>query len=429
MKHKIERTKLDNGLTILTCSISHLQTVTLSFLIKKGSRHEPAELNGITHFIEHLVFKGTKNKNMKQIATELDLLGGDFNAYTSYENLTFLIRTIKNYWKQAFELLAEIITQPTFDKTNIELEKDVINEEIQMMEDNPESLLGELVQSSIFPNHSLGRPITGSKKTIKNFTSEILKNYHACLLKPENLIIAAAGNIKHDELVNFVIEKLKINPSTETKIPVEQNPKMHFPFLVKNRRELNQVHLAFTFPWIKASDPRYHTSIILEKLLGDTYSSRLWQKIREEKGLVYSLGLDVTSFLDCGYLCLTMATAPSNIEKLIKITFQEIKKLKENPFSKAELDIFKRQAEISILLATEDSVGLLENMLNSELIHNKQISTQELISSIKKVTPYHIQELANEFFLSNRAGLICLGKVDKDTLSSLYLDAIESLKS
>jgi predicted Zn-dependent peptidase len=189
------------------------------------------------------------------------------------------------------------------------------------------------------------------------------------------------------------------------------------------------VHLAFTFPWIKASDPRYHTSIILEKLLGDTYSSRLWQKIREEKGLVYSLGLDVTSFLDCGYLCLTMATAPSNIEKLIKITFQEIKKLKENPFSKAELDIFKRQAEISILLATEDSVGLLENMLNSELIHNKQISTQELISSIKKVTPYHIQELANEFFLSNRAGLICLGKVDKDTLSSLYLDAIESLKS
>jgi len=428
MKHKIERTKLNNGLTILTCNISHLQTVTLSFLIKKGSRHEPAELNGITHFIEHLVFKGTRNKNMKQIATELDLLGGDFNAYTSYENLTFLIRTIKNYWKQAFELLAEIITQPTFDKVNIELEKEVINEEIQMIEDNPESLLCEIVQSSIFPNHSLGRPITGSEKTIKNFTPEILKNYHACLLKPENLIIAAAGNIKHDELVNFVIERLKINPSTGTKIPVEQNPKMHFPFLVKDRRELNQVHLAFTFPWIKASDPRYHISIILEKLLGDTYSSRLWQKIREEKGLVYSLGLDITSFLDCGYLCLTMATAPNNLEKLIKITFQEIRKLKENLFSKAELDIFKRQAEISILLATEDSVGLLENMLNSELIHNKQISTQELISSIKKVTPYHIQELANEFFLSNRAGLICLGKVDKDTLRSLYLDAIELLQ-
>ncbi len=416
MKQSIERTQLENGLIILTEEVPYLCTVTIGIFTRKGSRHEPISLNGVSHFIEHLVFRGSKNRSAKQIASELDQLGGNFDAFATQESLGFIIKTAKDSWKDAIELFADILMNPMFEPEAIELEKCVIVEEMKMVKDNPEELINELFHSAIFPNHPLGLPIEGTKKTVKSFSEKLLKSYHKNLFHPSNLIITAVGKINHDSFAKHASKLFKgynlyLENFRETK------PNMAFPIIIERRKSLKQAQMILGFPWVNATSQNRYAAYILENILGNNSSSRFWQRIREEKGLAYSIGLNAASFKDCGYLGLSVATDSSNLREVVKLATEEIRSIKTIGITRQELEVAKKQAEISILINLEDTYARTSNIAQSEMIFRRQISIEEILNGIKSVTKAQVQEIANKFFQADKATLVVLGNLSKSEIN------------
>lgn len=416
----VNTTTLANGAKVLTERMPGLRSATIGIWIRTGSRHEPANLNGICHFIEHAVFKGTGRRSAMDIAVESDRLGGHFDAYTTHEMTAFAMKIVDTQIEKAFDLIADMILAPRFDAEDLEREARVIIEEMKMVEDSPEEHLGEIFNLAYFPHHPLGRPIEGTPETVSSFTREVTQAFHAYAYAPENLVIAAAGNIEHNEIVNLAEkafasltshaanENHRLAASHEILLP----PAPAAPIVVEHKNELEQAQFLLASSWTSATHADRYAASLLASILGGGTSSRLWQSIREERGLAYSVGASASAYKDAGVFYIYAGTSPDTLDEVLDLSLHELNRIKRETVDADELRLVKDQSISSILLGLESSSARASSLARQEIIHGAHITPDEIIKRIEAVTPEDITRLAHEHFQIDKLALGALGNLN-----------------
>ena len=413
MIDEVRSTRLPSGITVLTEHMPGLRSVTAGIWVRRGSRHESPELNGICHFIEHAVFKGTQGRTARDIAVESDRLGGHLDAFTTHEMTGFAIKVADTGLPAAFDLLADLLARPRFDQNDLEREQKVILEEMKMVEDTPDELLGELFNAAYFPGHPLGRPIEGTVATVTTFDHKTVSSFHAHEFSPSNLVVAAAGNVEHDALLELV-EKYLGNAATNGKPsrPTEHSPTPATPILIEQKKELEQAHVILAAPWPDARHEDRYAASLLASVVGGGTSSRLWQTIREERGLAYSVGAGGNTFSDVGVFTIYAGTSPEHLNEVVDLSLAEMRRAVNESVSESELQLVKDQALSSILLGLESSSARAGALARQEIIHGRRITPEEVIKKIEAVTPEDMQRVAQEYFTSDSLSLGALGNLN-----------------
>jgi predicted Zn-dependent peptidase len=415
MIDEVRLTRLPNGITVLTEHMPGLRSVTAGIWVRRGSRHETPELNGICHFIEHAVFKGTLRRTARDIAVESDRLGGNLDAFTTHEMTGFAIKVADKSLPEGLDLLADLLAHPRFDQNDLEREQKVILEEMKMVEDTPDELLGELFNAAYFPGHPLGRPIEGTEETISSFDHDTISSFHAREFSPANLVIAAAGNVEHERLVELVERCFADYTNNSETVPselVEQSPTAAAPILIEQKKELEQVHLVLAAPWPDAKDNDRYPASLLASVVGGGTSSRLWQTIREERGLAYSVGAGGSTFSDVGVFTIYAGTSPEHLDEVVDLSLAEMRRVVNESVPDEELKLAKDQALSSILLGLESSSARVSALARQEIIHGRRISPEEIIEKIETVNPQDLQRVARQYFTSESLALGALGNLN-----------------
>jgi predicted Zn-dependent peptidase len=413
MLDQIQTTRLANGLTILTEHMPGLRSVSLGIWVRRGSRHETPALNGICHFIEHALFKGSQRRSARQIATESDRLGGHLDAYTSHEITGFALKVVDTALSQAFDLLADMLANPRFDPDDLTREQGVIIEEMKMIGDTPDELLNELFHAAYFPGHSLGRPIEGTEQTVSSFDRAITAGFHSVAYSPRNLVVAAAGNVMHAQLAELAARTFgDSGNAADEDSAVAFAPEIAAPILIERKNELEQAHLIIASPWPSArSEDRYAASM-LGSVIGGGTSSRLWQSIREERGLAYSIGAGGNTYTDIGMFTIYAGTSPAHLDQVLDLSLQELRRAVHEPVGEAELQLAKEQAIASVLLSLESSSSRVGALARQEIIHGRRISPDEIIRRIEAVSPEDAQRVAQSCFTTPALALGALGNLN-----------------
>ena len=419
MKEDIKETRLENGPVVLTDRMPGVRSATLGFFYRFGSRNEPTELNGITHFIEHCVFKGSAKRSALDIAIAQDRLGGNLDAFTTHEETGFVMKVIDDRLDDAFDLLSDMLINPRFDDTDLRNEQQVIIEELKLNEDSPEDRLSDIFHTQFFPGHPLGMNIAGTADSVKSFDAERTRSFHASAFTPDNLIIVAAGNVEHDELVAKVQSaSFSLSRNGENKLKLAlSTPVPAAPVIVEQRDDLEQAHMMIAMPMMGGRDERRYAADLLGSILGGGSSSRLWQKVREERGLVYSIGAGAVMFRDCGVFSVSAAASPDHVEEITKIVVEELDSVVKGGIRDEELVLHKDQARAAILLSLEDSASRASALAQSELVHERQITVEETLAAIDAVTVDDVRQLASDHFRSDTIAFAVLGDLDGINIS------------
>ena len=412
MIDQVQITRLANGLTILTEHMPGLRSVSFGIWVRHGSRHETPVLNGICHFIEHSLFKGTQRRTAHQIAEESDRLGGHLDAYTTHEMIGFAMKVVDTEMARGFELLADMLLNPKFDEEDLAREQKVIIEEMKMIEDTPDELLTELFHAAYFPDHSLGRPIEGTEQTVSSFDHTTTASFHRQNFTPNNLVIAAAGNVKHNQLEDLVAQNFGISQNDSSVAVTSNSPNVAAPILIERKNELEQAHLIVAAPWPSAKSEDRYVASMLGTIIGGGTSSRLWQKIREERGLAYSIGAGGNTYTDVGMFTIYAGTSPAQMDQVLDLAVAEIRRIVREPVSETELQLAKEQSISSVLLSLESSSARVGALARQEIIHGRRISPDEIIASIELVTREDVQRLAQTCFTTAALALGALGNLN-----------------
>ena len=329
MPAEIRRRKLKNGLTILTEKMPDVRSVCIGIWLKKGSRDEAKRLNGISHFIEHLVFKGTENRSARDLALAMDSIGGQMDAFTSKEYTCFYAKVLDQHLPTTIDLLSDIVQRPLFDPTELERERRVVLEEIQMVDDSPEEVLYDLFSESFYPRHPLGRPIQGTAASVGGFSRRQLLNFFRNSYRPENMLVVAAGNLDHKDVTRCVSRAFSgLAPGNGTNGRLSK-PKPRGGVVTRVKKELAQLHLLVGLPVFPSDERGRYALHVFNALLGGTMSSRLFQKIREERGLAYSVYSAVNGFVDTGFLAVYAGTSPAQGKEVVRLVTHELADLRE----------------------------------------------------------------------------------------------------
>lgn len=422
MTENIQTTRFQNGLTVITDKMPDVRSATLGFFFNRGSRHEPTDLNGISHFIEHTVFKGTKRRSALEIAVEQDRLGGNLDAFTTHEETGFAIKVIDDRVEQAFDLIADMLRDPRFDENELKSERRVIIEEMKMVEDSPEEYLGDLFTEAFFSDHPLGLSISGTPKTVRKFTSDLTREYFDLIFQPANLVITAAGNVKHTQVVKLAEKFFSAGTKKQSKKFKKHKPDFAAPILVKKNRNLEQAHMIIATPFVSAVDKARYAADLLANIMGGGMSSRLWQKVREQRGLAYSVGSSAAMFRDCGFFSIFAATSPKQMGEVLDLSIEEMRLILKDGVTSEELELAKQQSVASILLGLEDSAARAAILAQCEMLHGRYITNAETLAAIQAVTVEEINALARKFFKTEKMAFVALGdlnglKVNRDRLA------------
>jgi predicted Zn-dependent peptidase len=413
MLDQVQSSRLGNGLIVLTERMPGLRSVTLGIWVRRGARHETPELNGICHFIEHAVFKGTRRRTALDLAIESDRLGGHLDAYTTHEMTGFTMKVADTGLVQAFDLLSDMLAAPRFEAEDLEREQQVIIEEMKMVEDTPDEYLGELFNAAFFPDHALGRPIEGTAQTVSSFNQGKTTAFHAREFAPRNLVIAAAGNISHEQLVELTARAFgesgaedgsSFKGTEEVKAPLAAAP-----ILIERKKELEQAHLIVAAPWPSARHEDRYAGSLLASVIGGSTSSRLWQSIREERGLAYSVGAGASAYSDTGVFTIYAGTSPAHLDEVLELSLGELRRAVRESVTEDELQLVKDQAISSILLGLESSSARAGALARQEIIHGRRITPDEIINHLAAVTPEDMQRVARASFTSEAMALAALG--------------------
>jgi predicted Zn-dependent peptidase len=415
----IKRAVLDNGLTVITEQMNQVRSASVGIWVRSGSRHERADFNGISHFIEHTLFKGTRNRTSREIAIESDAIGGHVDAFTSREVASYYVKVLDEHLPRAFDLLADLITGPLFTSEELDRERNVVIEEINMVEDTPDDLVHEVFIANFWPDHPLGRSILGTAATLSTFTHDLVSDHFQNVYTPSNLVVSAAGSLEHDSFVQMV-EKY-MGGMVDAKVDLASlPPSPASPRIVVNK-ELEQAHLLLgaRCPSMVSED-RYSTHV-LNVMLGGGMSSRLFQTIREEKGLAYAVFSGVNSYTDAGYLSVYAATSPEQITEVIKLTMQEFENLKNEEVSDAELQRAKDQLKVSLMLGLESTSSRMSNLARQEIFFGRQSTLDEILTHINAVTVADVKRIAADIFRENQFAITALGPLTNLKLDDLQL--------
>jgi predicted Zn-dependent peptidase len=410
-ERNLRRTVLPNGLIVLTERMDHLRSVAMGVWIKSGSRCEPAETNGISHFVEHMLFKGTRSRSAQLIAREMDAIGGNLDAFTGKETICFNVKSLSDHVPVAMDILADLVLNPVFAPPDIERERGVILEEIKIDEDNPDVLVQELFTQSFWKGHPLGWPILGTTETVGRLSQNQLFDYHGGRFHGGNMVFSAAGLLDHDEFVSSVAEKfspLSIGePLTELSAP-EPSARI----VLRNKKALEQVQICMGVPAPPITDENRYSALVLNTVLGGGMSSRLFQTIREERGMVYSIYSDLSPYRDTGTLCVYAGTSANKTLEVVNLVLAEFRSLKEIPLAEEELKRAKDQLKGNILLGLESSNSRMANLARQEMYFHKFFTVDELIAHIDDVDSAKVQAMAQRLFDPERIAVTLLGRLN-----------------
>src|SRR2546426_11399048 len=416
----IEREVLPNGLTIITEEMQHIRSVSIGIWVKTGSRHEEAAANGISHFVEHMVFKGTKTRTAEDIARQVDSIGGNMDAFTAKECVCFNVKVLDQHLPIALDVLTDLVLNPVFDTQDIARERGVILEEIKMDEDNPDYLVHEIFTQNFWKDHPLGKPILGTKDTVRKFEREPVLDFYKQRFAPGNLIICAAGSLKHAPFVELVAKHFEHMKPAKNGF-LSPQPKIVPRIIMRNKKALEQVQICIGVPSHPIAHERRHASYILNTLLGGGMSSRLFQNIRERQGLAYAIYSDLSPYRDTGCLCVYAGTSRESAGKVVQSIVSEFRKLKSDAVSGEELRRAKDQLKGSLMLSLESSTARMSNLARQEMYFDRFYTLDELIEKIESVTAEELQGLANEFFQTDSIAVTVLGNLNGLKLTREHL--------
>ena len=417
----IRREVLPNGLIIITEEMQHIRSVSIGVWIKTGSRDEDPQFNGISHFIEHMVFKGTHHRSAEDIARQVDSIGGNMDAFTAKECVCFNMKVLDEHVPIALDVLSDLVLHPTFAQNDIARERGVILEEIKMDEDNPDYLVHEIFTQNFWKDHPLGKPILGTKETVKKFERQTVLDTYTHRFAPGNIIVAAAGHLDHDQFVELVVKHFEHLKAAKNGFHSPE-PKIVPRIVLRNKKALEQVQLCIGVPAYPIAHEKRHAGYILNTLLGGGMSSRLFQNIRERQGLAYSIYSDLNPYRDTGCMAVYAGTSLASASKVVKAVVSEFHNLKTEPVPAEELRRSKDQLKGSLMLSLESSTARMSNLARQEMYFDHFQDLDELIEKIEAVTADDLQSLAQEFFKTESVAVTALGnlsglKISRDQLA------------
>ncbi len=406
----IVRDVLDNGLRVLTERMTHVRSISIGVWLTRGSRHETADRGGIAHFVEHMLFKGTASRSAEDIAQAIDSIGGQLDAFTAKEYASYYIKVLDEHLPLAIDILSDIVLNPAFSVDDIEREKKVVVEEIKMVEDTPDDLVHELFTQGFWENHPLGRPILGTRETVEAFDSDVLRDYFRKAYIAPNLIVAAVGNLEHARVRQLVEEKFgRLQASGD--VFDEQAPQVVPKILIRNK-ELEQSHVclgASSYP--QNHDDRY-ASYVLNTLLGGSMSSRLFQNVREKRGLAYAVFSGLSAYRDAGSFTIYAGCSNEAVGEVIDLVVEELRGVKQAPVPDAELQRAKDHLKGSLMLSLENTASRMSHLARQEIYFDRQFGLDETLLGIERVTTGDVQRVAADLFRNGSLAATVLGNVN-----------------
>lgn len=408
----IRKQVLTNGLTLLGESMPHVRSVTLGVWLKRGSRHEPAAVNGISHLLEHMVFKGTATRSARDIALAVESIGGQMDAFTSKEYTCFYLKVLDRHLEDALEILADIVRRPRFDPEELERERRVILEEIRMVEDTPDELVYDLFAEHVHPGNALGRSIQGTAHSVGRVDRATLSRYFRAAYRPENVILAAAGSLKHDRLAKLVERFFGSMERGRRQVRRLPRPRWRGG-IVKRAKALEQVHVVLGFKAYPRDVEHRFPVAVLNALLGGMMSSRLFQKIREERGLAYAVYSGVQSFLDSGYLTVYAATAAEQVGETVALTVGELRALRLAGPTPEEVANAKEHLKGSLMLSLESTSSRMTNLAQQQIYYGRSFELREILDGIERVDRDRVHGVCRDLFGGAAPALAVVGKIGR----------------
>ncbi len=394
MDEPIQLTRLPSGLTVVTERMDRVETVSIGAYVASGSRNESAEENGVSHFLEHMAFKGTTTRSAAEIAEEVEAVGGHINAYTAREQTAYYVKMLKEDTALGFDIIGDILTHSVFEPEELERERGVILQEIGQANDTPDDIIFDHFQTTAYPSQSLGRPVLGSENGIRNMARSVLTGYMRRNYTNNNVVVAATGKLRHEEILDLVQKHFGDLPG-DAPPPSELATYTGGEF--REERDLDQVHVVLGFPSVGYADPDYYPTVLLSTLLGGGMSSRLFQEIREKRGLVYSIYSFASPFKDGGLFGIYAGTGESEAAELMPVMLQELGKV-QGDISEKELNRARAQLKASLLMSQESTGSRCEQLARQIQTFNRVISTEETLARIDAVTDADIRRAAARHF-------------------------------
>jgi len=405
----IKKTILDNGIRVITERIPYASSVSIGIWVANGSRHERRESNGVAHFIEHLLFKGTERRSSLDIAREIDSVGGVLNAFTSREYVCYYAKVLDKFLPNAVDLLTDIFLHSTFDAEEIEKERRVVLQEINMMEDTPDDLIHDLFHQHFWKGHPLGMSILGDAESVTGLSRDSIVEYKEKMYRGDDIIVTAAGNLTHDELIVLLERHLHGvapgNGRSESALPVYERR------IELMEKDLEQIHVCLGLKGVQQSHPQRYDAFIMNTILGGSMSSRLFQEVREKSGLAYSVYSYIASHADAGSLVVYAGASPENSSQLLEIMLREIGRFKREPVPDLQLDGAREQLKGNLLLSLESSDNRMSRLAKNEIYFGMPMPLSEIMDGFDRVSSESIQKLAVEILDNSALTLVMLGRV------------------
>ncbi len=415
----IVREVFDSGLCLVTETMPHVRSVSVGAWLTRGSRHESQESGGIAHFVEHMLFKGTAKRSAEDIAQSIDSVGGHMDAFTAKEYAGYYFKVLDEHLPLAVDIVSDIVINPLFPDDEVEREKRVILEEIKMVEDTPDDLVHELFVQNFWEGHPLGKPILGVKESVEGLTRESLKDYFEGTYTAPNLVIAAAGNLEHESLRDLVGDLF-------SGVPVGGEPREDFlptvvPRIVTKTKDLEQAHICLGTVGYPQDHPDRYVGYVLNTVLGGSMSARLFQNVREKRGLAYAIFSGISAYRDAGSLMVYVGCGSETVDEVLDLVVTELRGMKQ-PVPEAELRRAKDHLKGSLMLSLENTSSRMSNLARQEIYFDHQFSMDDALKSIEAVTIDAVQRVAKDLFGRGALAVTVLGPQSDLDVSKQRLD-------
>jgi predicted Zn-dependent peptidase len=406
----IIRDVLPNGLRLLTERMPHVRSVSIGVWLARGSRHEPVEQSGIAHFVEHMLFKGTSTRSAEDIAQTIDSIGGQMDAFTAKEYASYYIKVLDEHLPLAVDVLSDIVMRPAFSAEDMEREKKVVLEEIKMVEDTPDDLVHELFTERFWQNHPLGRPILGTKETVESLSAEGIRRYFTTAYSAPNLIVSAVGNVEHEQVRDIVARAFADLPLVAD--PLTATPPRVVPQVLIRNKELEQSHVCLGTSGYQQDHEDRYSSYVLNTVLGGSMSSRLFQNVREKRGLAYAVFSGLSAYRDAGSVTIYAGCANTAVGELVDVVIAELRRMKDEPVPQSELRRAKDHLKGSLMLNLESTSSRMSHLARQEIYFERQFGLDETLEGVERVTTDDIQRVARDLFTNGALAATVLGAVN-----------------
>ncbi|MBI2461169.1 MAG: insulinase family protein [Candidatus Rokubacteria bacterium] len=419
MEGEYRKSVLPDGIRLVTERMPHVRSVAAGIWVETGSRHEPEGRSGVSHFIEHLVFKGTETRTAEEIARAVDSVGGQMDAFTSKEHTCFYVNVLDQHVPLAVDLLADILLHARFAREDIEREKTVVLQEFRMVEDTPEDLIHDLFARRIWPDHPLGRPILGSRDVVLGLDREVILSHFAEEYCPARITIAVAGHVDHDRLVELFaprFEGFHRRPVHRDGLPPVLTPQVDVV-----AKSLEQVHFVLGLPGFAHTAPERYALYLLNTILGGGMSSRLFQEVRERQGLVYSIYSGSAAFRDAGLLYIYAGTEAAHFPKVLRLVLDELARLRDKGITEEELARSREHLKGNLMLSLESTSSRMNRLAKQEIYFGQFFSLDEILAAVDAVTVEEVGRLIERLVVERDLSLVALGPVEPGSIARASL--------